>query len=160
MIFKWSSKDEGLSRTKPKCFCEIISHTLFNHDLNSGCLVNSLFFFLRFSGSKFLINLRRQFHLRKIFSCTLNFSYTSFCGICSLFILCLKLLFRKCTAYVLGYSSIKTCSLTGVNKRFCSNTISLSRHEQVCIMRHYTYLYIHTLYTLVHDVINLLYYEH
>ena len=27
-------------------------------------------FFLRFSGSKFLINLRRQFRARKIFSCT------------------------------------------------------------------------------------------
>ena len=125
MILKWSSKDERLSRTKPKCFCEIISHALFNHDLNRGCLVYVVFFvcffLLRFSGSKFLINLRRQFHVRKIFSCTLNFSYTSFCGICSLFILCLKLLFRKCTAYVLGYSSIKTCSLTGVNKRFCSS---------------------------------------
>ena len=38
---------------------------LFNRDLNRGCLVYILS--LRFSGSKFLINLRRQFFLRKIF---------------------------------------------------------------------------------------------
>ena len=41
---------------------------LFNRDLNRGCLV--YMFSLRFSGSKFLINLRRQFRVRKIFSCT------------------------------------------------------------------------------------------
>ena len=38
---------------------------LFNRDLNRGCLV--YMFSLRFSGSKFLINLRRQFRARKIF---------------------------------------------------------------------------------------------
>ena len=38
---------------------------LFNRDLNYGCLV--YMFSLRFSGSKFLINLRRQFRARKIF---------------------------------------------------------------------------------------------
>ena len=37
----------------------------FNRDLNRGCLV--YMFFLRFLGSKFLINLRRQFRVRKIF---------------------------------------------------------------------------------------------
>ena len=37
----------------------------FNRDLNSGCLV--YIFSLRFSGSKFLINLRWQFRVRKIF---------------------------------------------------------------------------------------------
>ena len=42
--------------------------TLFNPDLNRGCLV--YIFSLRFSGTKFLINLRRQFCARKIFSCT------------------------------------------------------------------------------------------
>ena len=38
---------------------------LFNLDLNRGCLV--YMFSLRFSGSKFFINLRRQFRVRKIF---------------------------------------------------------------------------------------------
>ena len=38
---------------------------LFNRDLNRGCLV--YMFSLRFSGSKFLVNLRRQFRVRKIF---------------------------------------------------------------------------------------------
>ena len=41
---------------------------LFKRDLNRGCLV--YMFSLRFSGSKYLINLRRQFRGRKIFSCT------------------------------------------------------------------------------------------
>ena len=41
------------------------SYALFNHDLNCSCLV--LMFSLRFSGSKVLINLRRQFRIRKIF---------------------------------------------------------------------------------------------
>ena len=36
---------------------------LFNRDLNRGCLV--YMFSLRFSGSKFLVNLRRQFRVRK-----------------------------------------------------------------------------------------------
>ena len=40
----------------------------FNRDLKRGCLV--YMFSLRFSGSKFLINLRRQFRARKGFSCT------------------------------------------------------------------------------------------
>ena len=44
-------------------FCD-----LFNRDLNRGCLV--YMFSLRFSESKFFINLRRQFRVRKIFSCT------------------------------------------------------------------------------------------
>ena len=45
---------------------------LFSCDLNRSCLVfrNSL----RFSGSKFLINLRRQFRVCKSFSCTKIFS--------------------------------------------------------------------------------------
>ena len=83
---------------------------LFNRDLNRGCLV--YMFSLHFSGSKFLTNLRRQFCVRKFFSCTWNFSYINFCGIRSLFNLSLKLLFRKCITYVLGCSFIKTCSLT------------------------------------------------
>ena len=41
---------------------------LFNRDLNRGCLV--YMFSLRFSGSKFLKNLQRQFRVHKIFSCT------------------------------------------------------------------------------------------
>ena len=80
---------------------------LFNRDLNRGCLV--CMFSLRFSGSKFLINLRRQFRVRKICSCTSNFPYTSFCEIWSLFILCSKLVFWKCLTYVLGCSFSKTC---------------------------------------------------
>ena len=38
---------------------------LFNRDVNRGCLV--YIFSLRFSESKFLINLRRQFHVCKVF---------------------------------------------------------------------------------------------
>ena len=53
-----------------------------------GCLV--YMFSLCFSGSKVLINLRRQFRVSKIFRAQV------FGGICSLFILCLKLLFQKC----------------------------------------------------------------
>ena len=67
--------------------------TYLNCDLNRGCLV--YMFSLRFSGSKFLINLRPLFCVRKLFSCTWNFSYTSFCGICGLFILCLNRYFRS-----------------------------------------------------------------
>ena len=46
------------------CFYTII--IFFNPDLNRGCLF--YIFSLRFSGSKFLINLRRQFRVRKTFS--------------------------------------------------------------------------------------------
>ena len=46
----------------------LTSFISFNRDLNRVCLVNMFSF--RFSGSKFLINLRRQFRVRKIFSCT------------------------------------------------------------------------------------------
>ena len=38
---------------------------LFNRDINRGCLVSMLS--LRFLGSKFLINLRRQFRYVKFF---------------------------------------------------------------------------------------------
>ena len=41
------------------------NETLFNRDLNRDCLVYMIS--LRFLGSKFLINLRRQFRVRKIF---------------------------------------------------------------------------------------------
>ena len=43
-----------------------IGKFLFNRDLNRSCLV--YMFSLSFSGSKFLINLRQQFRVRKIFS--------------------------------------------------------------------------------------------
>ena len=79
--------------------------------LNRGCLF--YMFSLRFSRSKFLINLRPQLRVSKSLLCTLNFLYTSFCGICSLFILCLKLLFRLCVTYYLGCSFTEDCSLTG-----------------------------------------------
>ena len=77
--------------------------SFFNRDLNRDCLV--YMFSLRFSGSKFLINLRRQFRVRKIFRTQLFAGFEV--------ILCLKLLFRKCVTYVVGCSFIKTCSLTG-----------------------------------------------
>ena len=50
---------------------------------------------LRFSGSKLLIYLRRLFLVHKFFSCTWNFLYTSFCGICGLFVLCFKTTISK-----------------------------------------------------------------
>ena len=52
---------------------------VIQRDLNRGCLV--YIFSLRFSGSKFLINLRRQFCVRKFF-CTkvfAGFAAFSFC---------------------------------------------------------------------------------
>ena len=75
----------------------------FNRDLNRGCLV--YMFSLRFSGSKFLINARRQFRVRKIFRTQLFAGFEA--------ILFLKLLFRKCVTYVAGCSFTKSCSLTG-----------------------------------------------
>ena len=50
--------------TNIKYYCNIS----FNRDLNCDFLV--CMFSLRFSGSQFLINLWRLFHVRKIFSCT------------------------------------------------------------------------------------------
>ena len=83
-------------------FVRIIKkYTYKKSSYNRGCL--AYMFSLRVSGSKFLINLRRQFRVRK----TLVQAW-----ICSLFILCLKLLFRKSVTYVLGCSFIKICSLT------------------------------------------------
>ena len=58
--------------------------------LNRGCLIYT--FSLRFSGSKFLINLRRQFRVRKIFLCSKIFRAQVFGG----FAIFLKLLFQKC----------------------------------------------------------------
>ena len=87
------------------CSIRVDFACLFNRDLNRGCLV--CMFSLRFSGSKFLINLRRQFRVRKICSCTLNFPYASFWEIWSLHFV-FKLVFWKCLTYVLGCSFIKT----------------------------------------------------
>ena len=50
---------------------DIRENLLFNRDVNRGCLV--YMFSLRFSGSKFLINLRRQFRVRKIFFVCVKF---------------------------------------------------------------------------------------
>ena len=71
---------------KPLCDSGI---TFFNRDLNRSCLV--YMFPLRFSGSKFLTNFRRQFRVRKIFPGCVRNIFAEF----SLFILCLKLLLRK-----------------------------------------------------------------
>ena len=73
---------------------------LFNRDLNGGYL--AYMFSLRFSRRKFLINLRRQFCVRKTFRTQLFAVFEV--------ILCLKLLFRKYVTYVAGCSFIKTCS--------------------------------------------------
>ena len=64
-------------------------------------------FSLRFSGSKFLINLRRAyvnfFRVRKIFRAQVFVGFAC--------ILCLKLLYRKCVTDVVGCCFIKTCSI-------------------------------------------------
>ena len=83
--------------------------SLFHRDLNRGCLI--YMFSLRFSGSKFLINLRRQSRLLKFFRVRKIFRAQRFDGF--EVIVCLKLLFRKCVTYVAGCSFTKTCSLTG-----------------------------------------------
>ena len=75
---------------------------LFNRDVNRGCLV--YMFSLRFSGSQFLINLRRQFCVRKIF-----FAYVKF------FVYKFSL---DSQSFILGCSFIKTCSLTGSQQGF------------------------------------------
>ena len=56
-----------------------------NRDLNRGCVV--YMFSLRFSGSKFLINLRRQFRVRKTFRTQFfaGFAVFSFLGLKLLF---------------------------------------------------------------------------
>ena len=56
-----------------------VSFAPFNRNLNRGCLV--YMFSLRFSGGKFLINLRRQFRVRKIFRTQVfaGFEVFSFC---------------------------------------------------------------------------------
>ena len=69
-------------------------------NFNRGCLV--YMFSLRFSGSNFLINLRRQFRVRK------NFCTQGLAGF-TVFILYLKLPYRKCVTYRVGCSFIKTC---------------------------------------------------
>ena len=67
---KWSSNSSqywldvlGYCISSPQLWH--IHQYFFNRDLNCGCLV--YMFSLRFSRSKFLINLRRQFRLHKIF---------------------------------------------------------------------------------------------
>ena len=56
---------------------QTISHNIFQ--LNRGCLV--YMFSLRFSGSRFFINLRRQIHVRIIFRAQVfeGFAVFSFC---------------------------------------------------------------------------------
>ena len=56
------------SETTPTVLKELVIYCSLDRDLNRGYLV--YMFSLRFSGSKFLINSRRQFRVRKIFSCT------------------------------------------------------------------------------------------
>ena len=54
------------------------SGVFFNRDLNRGCLIYMLS--LRFSGSKFLTNLRRQLRVRKIFVQVKFFAHKFFAG--------------------------------------------------------------------------------
>ena len=63
------------SELKNKRFC---GTNLFNRDLNRRCLV--YMFSLRFSGSKFLINLRRQFLVRIFFRVRKIFRSQFFAG--------------------------------------------------------------------------------
>ena len=65
---------------------------LFNRDLNRGCLV--YMFSLRFFGGKFLINLWRQFRVRKIFRTQVLRDLQSFHFI-------FKIIIRKFVTYVL-----------------------------------------------------------
>ena len=59
-------------------FLVLLVPGLFSRDLNRGCLV--YMFSLRFSGSKFSINLRRQFCVRKSFGVRKFFCTQSFAG--------------------------------------------------------------------------------
>ena len=63
-------KGHRLSVSKSKNiwkYLSILQALFFNRDWNRDCVVDTFSF--RFSGSKFLINLRRQFRVRKFFSC-------------------------------------------------------------------------------------------
>ena len=95
-LFTWKRKCSG------GCYFYMI---FFNHDFNRGCLF--YIFSFRFLGSKFLINLRRQFLVGKTLVYVEIFGY-KFCGIYRLFILYLKLQFQKSVIYALGCSFIKT----------------------------------------------------
>ena len=66
LIMKFNKSNE-ISNKQQVVTLKVIfyNHTFFNRSLNRGCLVHM--FSLRFSGSKFLINLRRQFRVRKFF---------------------------------------------------------------------------------------------
>ena len=97
-----TEKKKDIYRGKPLMQCynsATFRLCLFNRDLNRGCLVNM--FSLHFSGSKFLIILRRQMHVRRIFLAQV------FAGFAVFLILCLKLLFRNCATYVLVTLSLK-----------------------------------------------------
>ena len=102
-LFTWKGKCSG------GCYFHMI---FLNHDLNCRCLF--YIFSLRFLGSKFLINLRRQFRVGKTLVYVEIFGYT-FCGIYRLFILYLKLQFPKSVIYALVCSFIKTSCAKWLN---------------------------------------------
>ena len=82
VLSKETFKFLGIVQDVPHVFVTnvvILMRRLFNRDLNRGCLVHM--FSLRFSGSKFLINSRRQFRVRKIFRIQVfaGFAVFSFC---------------------------------------------------------------------------------
>ena len=87
-----------------------ISLFLFNRHLNRGCLV--YMFSLLFSGSKFLLNLWRQFRVRKIFRTQVFAEFSVF----SFYIW--NYYFENVLTYVLGRSFTKTCSLTSCWQAF------------------------------------------
>ena len=86
---------------------------LFNRDLNHGCLVH--IFSLRFSGSRFLIILRRQFRARKIFFVYVKFFVHKVLRDLLFFNFVFEILyyFKNALTYIVDCSFIKTCSLTG-----------------------------------------------
>ena len=90
------------------CLSVSFHFNLFNRDLNRGFLV--YMFSLRFAGSKFLINLQRQFRVR-FFVFVKFFPHKILRDIQS-FHFVLKITISK-MHYVVCCSFIKTCSLTG-----------------------------------------------
>ena len=89
----------------------LIVATLFNRDLNRGCLV--FMFSLRFSRSKFLINYGGNFVYVKFFRVRKIFRTQVLAGFAVFSFKCLKLLIPLWVIYYLGCSLIEDCSLTG-----------------------------------------------
>ena len=119
-------KFQQKSSVTPKAF-SVYKKYLFNHDFNRGCL--AYMFSLRFSGSKFLLNLRPQFSVRKIFSQMDNFPVHKFWRDLQFFHFMFKIIISKMRdlcSRLLFY--IKTRSLI-----FCYSGIVFSRSNGLII---------------------------